>query len=452
MAHAPETLSPAHGRGLRGWFARLEPSALAGLLMMAACVIALAWANSPWASSYTSLFGTRLTLGFGDAMLAKPLVLWINDGLMAIFFLLVGLEIKREILGGELASMRRAALPVIAAIGGMAVPAALFLIVNPSGEAARGWAIPAATDIAFALGIMALLGNRVPLALKIFLTTVAVVDDIGAVLMIALFYTAELSLPMLAGAGGVLLVLVALNRLGVRANVPYIVAGIVLWFLVLKSGVHATVAGVLLAMTIPARGRIDAVGFRDNVQNFLGDDDEPGRDSAGRVRSLLDQHEPLLLRWEHALSPGVLFVIMPIFALANAGVSLGNVGLSALASGAGLGVALGLLLGKPIGVMLASFIAVRTRLASLPGAGAVSWAQVHGAAWLAGIGFTMSLFIADLAFPANQNLLDAAKIGLLSASAAAALIGVALLVTTARRATAASADKPSAALGEQQQT
>jgi NhaA family Na+:H+ antiporter len=423
--------APVH-RVLRPFqeFARLE--AAGGIVLMVAALLALVWANSPWAGVYAALRQANLTVGLGELALSKDLLHWVNDGLMALFFLVVGLEIKRELLAGELADRRRAALPIAAALGGMAVPAALYLALNVGTPGARGWGVPVATDIAFALGVLALLGRRAPLALKVFLTALAIVDDIGAVLIIALFYTAGLAWPYLVAAGLVLAALAAANRLGVRRLAVYGLLGGVLWVAFLHSGVHATVAGVLLAMTVPARahrsaapvvGRTNGPGPRARP----GLADGRGRDGTGRPAGgwtlAVRRREATspLRRLEHALHPWTTFAVLPLFALANAGVSLAGGDLRAsLLDPVGLGVLVGLALGKPAGITLCAWLAVRSRLAALPHG--VGWWQVHGAAWLGGIGFTMSLFVAGLAF-GDAALLDATKRAVLTASVAAGMVG-----------------------------
>jgi NhaA family Na+:H+ antiporter len=379
-------------------FAKIEASG--GLLLLSCAIIALVWANSPFAGSYDALLHTYVTVGFGEWELHESVLHWVNDGLMAVFFLLVGLEIKRELLTGELASPRRAALPIVAAIGGMLVPAGFYYAVNAGGAGAAGWGIPMATDIAFALAVVMALGRRVPLALKVFLTAIAIVDDLGAVLVIALFYTSEVSPQALMVAGSALFALFVVNRAGFRSFLPYGLLGLVLWVAVLKSGVHATVAGVLLAFTIPARPDLVPDGI-----------DSP------------------LEKVEHALAPWVNYLIMPIFALANAGVTFAGGG-GAGGSAITLGIVLGLVLGKPIGITLFSWLAVRSRIADLP-LGA-SWLQVVGIGALCGIGFTMSLFIAGLAFD-DAGLLNAAKMGILGASVVATIGGA--LVLLGRRTT-----------------
>ena len=362
--------------------------AASGIVLLAATACALAWANSPWQPSYASLLHQRLPIGWNALRLELTAREWINDGLMTMFFLLVGLEIKREMLAGELASSRKAALPIAAAIGGMVVPALLYAAINGGSAGARGWGIPMATDIAFALGIAALMGPRVPVSLKIFLAAVAIVDDIGAVLVIALFYTASIAWVSLAVVAALLLVLVILNRAGVQHAAPYLLVGVVLWLAVLASGIHATIAGVLLAFTIPASGR--------------------------------DTESPLLERLEHALDNPIAFFVVPLFALANAGVRIGGASSPEFSLRVLAGVIIGLVLGKPLGISLAAWLALRMRIATLPDN--MSWRMLVGVSWLGGIGFTMSLFIGALAFP-DEALLDSAKVGVLLASCVAALMG-----------------------------
>ena len=370
--------------------ALLANEAAGGLVLMAAGVLALVVANSPLAPAY---FGALKTY-----VLRLSILHWINDALMAVFFLLVGLEIKREMLDGQLRTWPDRALPGIAALGGMLVPALIYVAVNwGTPETLRGWAIPAATDIAFALGVLSLLGSRVPVSLKVFLTALAILDDLGAVLIIAVFYTADLSPVFLGGTLAVLGVLVGLNRSGVERLLPYLIVGVILWFLVLQSGVHATVAGVLLAMAIPLRRT-------------------PGRPEASGCA---------LIRLEHALQPWVAFLIVPIFGFANAGVSFAGMSASALAQPVPLGIALGLFVGKQLGVFAFAWGAIRAGLADVPAH--ATWAQLYGVAILCGIGFTMSLFIGLLAFPTSEALQDEVKIGVLTGSVLSALAGAALL-------------------------
>jgi NhaA family Na+:H+ antiporter len=373
----------------------LDSGAAGGLLLMAAAMLALLVANSPLADGYFAALHAPIA--------GLDVLHWINDGLMAIFFLFVGLEIKREFLDGQLASWSNRALPCLAAAGGVLVPGLVYSAVNGgSPETLRGWAIPTATDIAFALGVLSLLGSRVPTSLKVFLATLAIVDDLAAVLIIAVFYTAQIDLAFVAGAVLCTALLIGLNRLRVARLAPYLVLGMALWWLVLRSGVHATVAGVVLAMTIPLRAS----------------------------KAAPDDMTSPLHRLEHALSGWVAFLVVPIFGFANAGVAFGGLPLSILAEPVTVGVAAGLFFGKQIGVFTAAWLAIRLRVACLPVG--TSWAQLYGVSLLCGIGFTMSLFIGLLAFrdPALQGEV---KIGVLAGSLASALAGAALLSRTKKR-------------------
>ena len=419
-----------------------------GILLLVAALAALVWANSPFAGSYFRLWETVGTAGLGPIEVSKPLLLWINDGLMAIFFFVVGLEIKREVMVGELAEPKKAALSVAAAIGGMAVPAAVYALVNAGGPGAAGWGVPMATDIAFALGVLALLGRRVPLALKVFVTAVAIVDDLGAVLVIAVFYTEKLSTGMLGVGAAFLLALALLNRAGVRRTWPYALLGACLWLAFLKSGVHATIAGVLLAMTIPSRRKIDAPEFLRRAQILLeefredavGGRMEPTEDQRDAVHSLEKAAENVttpLARLEHALHPWVAFFIMPVFALANAGVAIGGGLLGTLGSPVTLGIVLGLFVGKQVGILAAAWMAVKAGVAALPAG--VAWRQVWGVSLLCGIGFTMSLFIASLAF-GDPALLDDAKVGILAGSLVSGIVGAVALLRPAPDSAAAAVD------------
>jgi NhaA family Na+:H+ antiporter len=415
-------------------FAKRETSS--GILLIGCIVIALLWANSPWADSYSHLWHTKLTFGFAGKTLSEPLHFWINDGLMALFFLLVGLEIKRETLVGELASFEQAALPIAAALGGMLVPAAIYWLFNPGGAGKSGWGIPMATDIAFALGILTLLGKRVPSSLRVFLAALAIVDDIGAVLVIAFFYTETISGISLAVAGACFVALIALNRAGARHPLGYAVLGVGLWLAFLSSGIHATVAGVLLAVTIPAKERIDGRAFLARSDKILeefrsaeaiGETIYAGARKSAALHMLAQDCERVespMLRFEHALAPWITYLIMPVFALANAGVSLGAGASDALVSPIGLGVICGLALGKPIGIALFSWLITRVRLAAIPNG--VVWRHILGVGALGGIGFTMSLFIANLAFGLSP-LLDTAKIAILAASLLAGIGGALIL-------------------------
>ncbi|MBX6364659.1 MAG: Na+/H+ antiporter NhaA [Gemmatimonadetes bacterium] len=419
---------------LLGPFQRFAATESAGgLVLLGATVAALLWANSPWADAYFGLWQSPITVGAPTLGLTESLRGWINDGLMVVFFFSVGLEIKREVLIGELASVRRAALPAAAALGGMLAPALIYTLVNRGGPGAPGWGIPMATDIAFALGMLALLAPRAPLGLKVFLAALAIADDLGAVLVIALFYTHELHLGALTLAGALFGVLLAANRLGVRKPMPYALLGIGLWLAMLESGVHATIAGVLLALTVPARTRIDPAEFLERGRAALDEFERAGEARGHDVPSNEEQQWAIqalegaceeaqapLQRIEHDLQGVVAFFIVPLFALANAGISLRAIDLAAFGNPVTLGVVLGLTLGKPIGILLFSWLAVRLRLGALPGG--VGWRELHGVGWLAGIGFTMSLFIAGLALGEGAGL-DAAKLGILTASLLAASIG-----------------------------
>lgn len=419
----------------------IRAEAAGGILLLIFAVVALVWANSPWADAYFNVWQTYVTVGFGSAGISKPLLLWINDGLMAVFFFLVGLEIKREMLVGELADARKAAFPMAAALGGMLVPAGIYALVNGGTAFASGWGIPMATDIAFALGVLALLGPRVPLALKVFLTALAIVDDLGAVLVIAIFYTSELATGALVTAGVLFVLLLGFNRLGVQRTAVYVFFGLALWVAVLKSGVHATVAGVLLALAIPARRRLDTQSFLDRLKSYTnrfgdtlpGEEDPKSASSEQQdiihsVEIAAKNAETPLVRMEHALTGWVAFGIMPIFALANAGVSFEGIDVgSALAHPVSLGVLLGLFLGKQLGVFAFAWAAVKSGLAELPRG--VTWRAVYGVSCLTGIGFTMALFIAGLAFD-DALALDRAKMGILAGSLLAGLLGWGLLRTT----------------------
>ncbi len=407
-----------------------------GVLLIAATAIALVWANSPWGEGYAALWHTQITVGVGDASISKDLTHWINDGLMAVFFFVVGLEIKREVLVGEISSVRNAALPVAAALGGAVVPALIYLAINAGTEGSAGWGIPMATDIAFALGVLALLGDRAPVALKVFLTALAIVDDILAVLVIALFYTSEISWGALGVGGAFFAALVAANLIGVGRTIVYAVLGVGLWLCFLLSGVHATIAGVLLAFTVPAVSFINPGAFLERSRYVLDRFEKAGEKGENVLANEERQAalhalnhaayklEPPLHELEHALHPWVVFAIMPIFALANAGVALGGGIGDALTSPVALGVVAGLLIGKQLGITLFAWLAVKSGLSELPEG--IGWRHVYGAGWLAGIGFTMSLFITDLAF-SDASLVDAAKIGILAASVIAGVVGWTIL-------------------------
>jgi NhaA family Na+:H+ antiporter len=437
----PKPLAPTPIEQLLHPFNRFfRTSAAGGILLLASAIAALIWANSPWSHSYDHVWHAKVTVGLGAAQLTGSLQHWINDGLMAIFFFVVGLEIKREVLVGELTTLRQAMLPVAAAIGGMLVPALCYVALNTGEQSLSGWGVPMATDIAFALGILSLLGTRAPLSLKIFLTALAIVDDLGAVLVIALFYTAQVSWAWL-GAGGVcLLCLIFANRLGVKYPLVFFLFSLLLWLCFLYSGVHATVAGVLAAMTIPASRRSDTESFLINLRWLTDRFDacvekkgacilrnEEQHSNLQAMHGLIISAEPPLQRLEHSLHPWVSFAIMPLFALANAGVPLGGGLLASLAHPAALGIIFGLVVGKQLGIFIFSWLVIRLGWTGLPPE--VGWRQLHGAGCLAGIGFTMSIFIAGLAFQ-EPEVLNIAKMGVLCASLVAGVMGWFLLAGT----------------------
>lgn len=390
----------------------LHHDAAPGVILIVAAALAMALDNSPLAWLYDGLLGVPVAVSIGDLAIDKPLLLWINDGLMAVFFFLVGLEIKREVLTGQLSSLDQATLPALAAVGGMAVPALVYLgIASGDPAALQGWAIPAATDIAFALGVLSLLGNRVPMSLKVFLLAIAIIDDLGAILIIAFFYTENLSLYSLGISAAAAAVLFMLNRLGVRRFTPYLLVGIVLWVMVLKSGVHATLAGVLIALALPLR---------------LPD----GKGTSPRFHEI-----------EHALHPWVYFFVMPVFAFANSGIPLAGFEAGDILQPIPLGIALGLFIGKQVGVMAFCFAAVKTGLCKLPEN--ATWLHVYGVALLTGIGFTMSLFIGGLAFSGAEQA-GLVRIGVLGGSILSATLGYTVLRVASGRIGAAS-PAPSAA-------
>jgi NhaA family Na+:H+ antiporter len=415
-------------------FVKLESSE--GILLLICTVIALLWANSVWSDSYQHVWHTELSIGFGEVSTSRSLVHWINDGLMVIFFFVVGMEIKRQIVIGELSSLKKASLPVIAALGGMLVPAIMYGMVNKGSAGAGGWGIPMATDIAFSLGILALLGKRIPLQLKVFLMAFAIADDIGAVIVIALFYASGIAWTHLLTAGFILLLLIASNKLGIRSVSVYAILGFLLWMAFLDSGIHATVAGVLLAMTIPSRSNLDTRSFLAKTRSILAALEDGTRDEAApnleenqqaTIRALEQAAEDLeapTQRFEHALHPWVSYFIVPLFALANAGVRFDQGIISVLQSTVALGIVLGLVVGKQIGITLFAWIAVKTGLAAMPAH--VTWRQIYGVSWLGGIGFTMSLFITGLAFVPGP-LTDLSKTGIYIASIIAGAGGLWIL-------------------------
>jgi len=380
------------------WFFRLE--AASGLVLLIAAIIALIISNSNFSELYFSTLEQYLFIGINNFGLKLSVHHWINDLLMAIFFFFVTLEIKREFIQGELSNLKKALLPIIGAIGGMLIPALFYVVINfGNAETLNGWAIPSATDIAFSLGILSLLGSRVPISLKIFLTALAIIDDLGAILIIAFFYSGDLSISYLSLILISYIFLLILNKFGVKKFLPYLLIGAFMWFFTYKSGIHATIAGVLLASTIPHR--------------------------------IKDKDFSLLIKLEHAISPYVAFMIMPIFAFANAGVSLEGLSLSSLLLPVPLGILLGLFVGKQVGVMIFSFIAVKTGVAQMPDNS--SWLSLYGVSVLTGIGFTMSLFVGNLAFAENIQYIDGVKIGVLAGSLLSTLFGYFILLFSIKK-------------------
>ena len=421
-------------RGAFREFLRLE--AAGGAVLLVCVVVALAWANSPFRVAYDELWATHLSIEVARFRLDESLLHWINDGLMALFFFVVGLEIKREIVAGELAEPRKAMLPIAGALGGMLVPAAIYAAINAGGPGAAGWGVPMATDIAFAVAAVSVLGSRVPASLKVFLTALAIVDDLGAILVIAVFYAHGVAWAWL-GAGAAGLALCALfNGLRIRSPIPYALAGLGVWVAFLHSGVHATIAGVLVAMTIPSRRRLDSREFLRRSASILEDFEEASefrsarlvsggqQNALGALEEAVEHVQTPLQRLEDALHPWVVFGVLPLFALANAGVSIEGSPAAMASHPVALGIVAGLVLGKSIGISLFAWGATRLGLAAL--SSDARWAQLHGVAWLAGIGFTMSLFIAGLAFGQGE-LMAVAKLAILVASVLAFTGGMAVL-------------------------
>ena len=380
------------------WFFKLE--AASGLVLLISAIIALIISNSNYSSSYFEILESYFFIGISNFGIKMSVLHWINDALMAAFFFFVTLEIKREFLQGELSSRKQALLPIIAAIGGMLVPALIYVYINfQNSETLNGWAIPSATDIAFSLGVLSLLGSRVPLSLKVFLTALAIIDDLGAIVIIALFYSGDLSVIYLTLLLLTFISLLILNKLNIEKFLPYLILGLILWFVTYKSGIHATISGVLLATIIPHRKK--------------------GKDFS------------LLIKLEHKISPYVAFCIMPLFALANAGVSLNGVNLNSLLSPVPLGIVLGLFVGKQVGVFLFSIVAIKLKIAQMPSNS--NLITLYGVGILTGIGFTMSLFIGNLAFVDNINYMDGVKIGVLAGSLLSTIVGYFLLLMTSKK-------------------
>ena len=415
-------------------FLRLEVAS--GALLMAAALVALAWANGPWHHAYEQLWHTELGLELGPWAIRHDLHHWVNDGLMAIFFAVVGLEIKRELVHGQLRDRRAAALPAIAALGGMVVPALVYVLLNAGAPGASGWGIPMATDIAFAIGVLALVGNRVPTSLKVFLLTLAVADDIGAIAVIAVFYSSGVALGWLAGAAACFAAIALGRRAGIRHLAPYLVLAVAAWFCLLESGVHATIAGVVVGLLTPAtpfhRAGAAARAVTARVAAVHGDHETALSSNEEHDESMLWEASRIaregvspLYRLEHSLHAWSAFAILPLFALANAGVRISGEGFAVDgATAAALGVGLGLLVGKPLGIVLATTLALRLGVGSLPSG--MTLRHVAGAGLLGGIGFTVALFVAGLAFT-SHDIASAAKVGILCGSLLAGAAGYALL-------------------------
>jgi NhaA family Na+:H+ antiporter len=421
----------------------LHAQTTTGLVLMFMTVVALVLANSPLADGYMHFFHTKIDLNVGSWKLSHSIHHWINDGLMAIFFFLIGLEIKREILVGELSNIKVAILPIVAAIGGMVIPALIYIAINAGGEGASGWGIPMATDIAFAISALVLLGKRVPTTLVTFLVALAIVDDLGAVLVIAIFYTDTIHMLPLLLAGGSFLVLVAFNRFGIHMILPYFVVGLLMWFFMLESGVHATIAGVIAAMAIPSKPKLNPLNFSESTRELLNDYDkykvcedhtmhENQKAILQNIKDKIDSIGTPAARLENDLHLMVALVIIPLFALANAGIAIdfGSIG-STIVEPVSLGIIAGLVLGKVLGVFGVSWLAIKLGIARLPEGSTMS--QIFGVAFLAGIGFTMSIFVADLAFVNSPELVFQAKVGILSASLFAGLFGFFWLKYVAKR-------------------
>ena len=377
------------------WFFKLE--AASGLVLLLSAILALIISNSEYSNFYFDYLNKYIFIGFNEIGLKLTALHWINDALMAIFFFFVTLEIKREFLQGELSNFKKALLPIIGAVGGMIIPALIYVLINlGDSQTLNGWAIPSATDIAFSLGVLSLLGKRVPISLKVFLTALAIIDDLGAILIIAIFYSGDLNIKYLLLMLGAFIILVVINKFNVRKFLPYLVVGLFLWDFTHNSGIHATIAGVLLAITIP---------HREKQKDFS-----------------------LLIKIEHAISPYVAFGIMPLFAFANAGVSLEGLSFSSLLDKVPLGIVLGLFVGKQLGVFIFSYISIKLKIAQMPSN--TSWYNFYGVGILTGIGFTMSLFVGNLAFAENMQYMDGVKIGVLTGSLLSTLAGYFLILLT----------------------
>ena len=414
-----------------------------GLVLMFMTIVALVLANSPLIDSYGSFFHTKIDLTVGSWQLSHTIHHWINDGLMAIFFFVIGLEIKREILVGELSNIKVAILPILAAIGGMVMPALLYVGINAGTEGANGWGIPMATDIAFAISALVLLGKRVPTTLVTFLVALAIVDDLGAVLVIAIFYTDQIIMLPLILAGVSFLIMVILNRVGIHMILPYFVVGLLMWFFMLESGVHATIAGVIAAMAIPSKPKAHPSNFTESTKELLGEYDtypleeghtihEEQKAILQNIKDKIDSVGTPAARLEHDLHLTVALVVIPLFALANAGIAIDFDSLgSTIMEPVSLGIIAGLILGKVLGIFGVSWVAIKLGIARLPVGSTMS--QIFGVAFLGGIGFTMSIFVADLAFMGNEELIFQSKVGILAASLFAGLFGFFWLKYVAKR-------------------
>jgi NhaA family Na+:H+ antiporter len=431
-------------------FNRFFHSEVSGSVVLMGCTIAaLAWANSPWSQSYFDFTHIEVGFSWGGTSLNLSLQHWINDALMAIFFFVVGLEVKREIGIGQLSTLRKAALPVSAAVGGMLVPAGFYFAMNAGGPGVHGWGIPMATDIAFALGILALFGSRAPIGLKVFLTALAIADDIGAVLVIAIFYTASLKLGALAVAAVFMLLIAGARAIGIRRSGVYLILAAGVWLSVLVSGIHATVAGILVAMLVPIRAKIEPGKFMERARSRIAELESANLthdsmvDDKEQLHALYDMHAatgdmiPPGIALERHLHPLQAFLILPLFALFNAGVYLGGDALSRVTDPIGLGIFFGLFLGKQVGVVGFSWFAIRSGLADLPDG--VNWNQIWGASCLAGVGFTMSLFITELAFDDPVHIATA-KLGILEASLISGFLGYWILKRSLPKVAQASSD------------
>jgi len=415
----------------------IRSQVVGSIILLICAIVALIWANSPFAPVYHQIWETVLSITLGDEILSLTLHQWVNEGLMMSFFLLVGLEIKQQILVGELSSFRQALFPVSAALGGMIFPALIFALFNIGTDGISGWGIPMSTDIAFALGILALLGKRIPISLKVFLAALAIADDLGAILVIALFYTDQIVISGLVIAFGFWMILFILSRLGIYNPIIYFMLAMGVWFGFATSGIHATIGGVLVALVIPARSLIDPNRFLDVVYEKLPKLENANQDNRGilsehqkteaviAIEEAIRDVEPPLVQVEHSLQPWVTFVVMPMFALSNAGVTItGNI-IETITHPVSLGVIFGLIVGKQVGITLFSYLMVRLGLSQLPDG--LTWRHIHGVSMLAGIGFTVSLFVTELAYATNHHMADNAKVGILIASFIAGSLGFYLL-------------------------